>query len=117
MSNSIKILDPIHLRVLRENRLLIILFATALLFDTLSTIFFMFFDGIEHELHPLVRSGAMFYGPVLGPFMFAFLFKLLGGLVVAWYLKQYAHYFLKASIAVAFLAGLYNFGSTLIFLD
>lgn len=104
-------MDSLHMasEVLHRHRYLILVYIAALLFDTLSTIYFMNRLGIDLELHPLVRCAAYNYGPVLGPFLSAFLFKLLAGVFLILYLKRYAHYFLKAAIVTAVLAGVYNF--------
>lgn len=95
--------------LLVQYRGVLAVYMAALLFDTVSTIHFMVREGIYLELHPLVRYSSYVYGPVAGPFLFAFLFKLLAGLLLLFTLKHYAHYLLKAAIVTSLLAGTYNF--------
>ena len=56
-----------------------ILALLALLFDTASTIYFMKKGGVFLELHPIVRYSALVWGPVLGTFLSAFVFKAAVG--------------------------------------
>jgi hypothetical protein len=99
-----------------QHRQLILIYIAALLFDTLTTIHFMVRGGIDLEIHPLVRYSAYCYGPVIGPFLSAFLFKFFAGLFLIFYLKHYAHYVLKAAVISSCLAGMFNlWGDLLIF--
>lgn len=87
---------------------LFLLFAAALLFDTFSTMVFMTRGGIDLEIHPLVRMGAFVYGPILGTFMTAFLYKFLAAYAILRYLGRYSGVFLTASIFTSSFAGFYN---------
>jgi len=100
---------PSPYQLLSRHRTLLLIYTAAILFDTVSTIHFMVRDGICLELHPLVRVSSYYYGPVLGPVLFAFLFKLFAGLILLFYFKHYARYILRTASAIAFVAGLYNF--------
>lgn len=101
--------------VLKKFQWLVILFVGAIFLDTISTMYFMINSGIDLELHPLVRLGAEIYGPVLGTFLMAFLFKILGGLLVAAYIGAWAPYFLIVTSILSGLAGIYNFFGHLFF--
>ena len=95
--------------LVQEHGHLLIVYIAALFFDTVSTIRFMVDDGINLEIHPLVRYASYVCGPVLGPFLSAFLFKLLAGIFIIIYLKQYGHYFVKFAALTSFLGGIFNF--------
>lgn len=84
----------------------------ALLFDTISTIYFMHRGGIELEAHPLVRYSAMILGPIAGTFLSAFIFKAVTGfLLEIFYLKKYAVYMYASMICTSTAAGFHNFFS------
>lgn len=100
------ICSPIDL--IRRHRHLIYIYVGALLFDTLTTINFMIRGGIDLEIHPLVRYSAYCYGPVIGPFLSAFLFKFFAGLFLVFYFKHYAHYVLTAAVISSSVAGVFN---------
>lgn len=87
---------------------LFLLFAAALMFDTLSTMKFMIEGGIDLEIHPLVRLGAFVYGPIVGTFLTAFLYKILAGFAILRFLGKYSSYFLTVSIFSSSFAGFYN---------
>ena len=76
--------------------------------DTLSTMKFMIEDGINGEFHPLVRLGAWVYGPILGTFLTAFVYKLLAAFALIRVLGKYSRYFLTLSICTSFFAAMYN---------
>ncbi len=82
----------------------------ALLFDTISTIFFMTKGGIDLEIHPMVRYSALVWGPIIGTFLSAFVYKaVVGFLLEAVYLKQHAVYMYAVMICTSTAAGFYNF--------
>ncbi|HOK67666.1 MAG TPA: hypothetical protein PK054_12760 [Anaerohalosphaeraceae bacterium] len=89
-------------------RSLLMFYGLAIFFDTLSTIYFMHRGGIEMELHPLVRWGALIYGPVVGPLLFAFLFKFLAGLMVLFYIRRLAPSILRLAAFISVFAGILN---------
>lgn len=91
-----------------RHRNLLFLYTLAILFDAVSTIHFMSRGGIELEIHPLVRWGAIIYGPVAGPLLFAFLFKLLAGLVILFYIRRLAPLILRLAAAISAFAGILN---------
>lgn len=88
---------------------LCILLILALIFDTLSTIHFMHVDGIEGELHPLVRGSALLFGPVVGPVLSAFVFKAIAGLLLALYLRRFAVWIVTVPAVTATIVGFINF--------
>jgi len=93
----------------RNHKLLIIVLAGALLFDTLTTIYFMIYDGgIEAEIHPLVRHSALLLGPVAGTFLSAFLFKIVVGVLLAAYLRSIRILVLTTPAITSILAGFFN---------
>lgn len=90
-----------------------VLVLAALLFDTVSTVYFMQRDGISFELHPIVRYSAMLWGPILGTFLSAFVFKaVVSFLLEAFYLRGYAVYMYLCMICASSFAGCYNFINT-----
>lgn len=91
-----------------RHRNLLFLYTLAILFDTVSTIHFMTRVGIELEIHPLVRLGSLIYGPVAGPLLFAFLFKLLAGLMILFYIRRLAPSILRLAAAISAFAGVLN---------
>lgn len=95
--------------LISRHRMLILVYMAALLFDTLSTIHFMLHEGIDMEFHPLVRIAAYSYGPVMGPFLSAFLFKFVAGVFIIFYLKRYGHLFVKTAIVTALFGGVFNY--------
>ena len=101
--------DSSPLGLLVRYRQLLLFYALALFFDTVSTIHFMNRGGIHLEIHPLVRWGALIYGPIAGPFLFAFLFKFLSGLLVLFYVRRLAPCILRLAAAVSTIAGILNF--------
>lgn len=95
--------------LLTRHPMLKILFLLALLFDTLSTIYFMQLIGPTHEIHPLVRYAALTCGPVIGTFIAGFAFKIIVSFTLeAMYLKQYAAYLYAAVVCTSTFAGFYN---------
>lgn len=93
----------------KKHRVLSILLLAALIFDTVSTIHFMQTDGIEYEIHPLVRASAMLLGPVQGTILSAFFFRAVAGLMLAIYLRRFSAWVLVIPIITSTLAGLINF--------
>ncbi len=92
--------------LLAQHRNLLFFYMLALLFDTISTIHFMHRGGVELELHPLVRLGSLIYGPVLGPILFAFVFKLLAGLFLLFYIRRLAPTILRLAAVISLFAGI-----------
>lgn len=93
----------------KKHRVLCILLLAAFIFDTLSTIHFMQRDGIELEIHPLVRASATLFGPVSGTILSAFLFRAVAGLMLAIYLRRFSAWVLIIPIITSTLAGFINF--------
>lgn len=93
----------------KKHRVLSILLLAALIFDTVSTIHFMQQDGIELEIHPLVRASAMLLGPVSGTILTAFFFRAVAGLMLAVYLRRFSAWVLIIPIITSTIAGLINF--------
>lgn len=82
----------------------------ALLFDTVSTIYFMQKGGVEMESHPLVRASAMLWGPVWGTFLSTLVFKAATSFFLeAFFLGRYAVLLYAATICTATAAGFVNF--------
>ncbi len=94
--------------VIFTNRWLITIFIIALLCDGASTIYVMLNEGMENELHPVIRFVSVgLLGPVLGP-LAAVASKAVAGIAVAIYLKRFAPYIFTAAIIVSFWAAWYN---------
>lgn len=93
----------------KKHRVLSILLLAALVFDTVSTIYFMQNDGVELELHPLVRTSAMLLGPVSGVILSAFLFRAVTVLMLAVYLRRFSAWVLTIPIITSTIAGFINF--------
>ena len=104
-----KKLDQAFQNFWKKHSVLSILLLTALVFDTVSTIYFMQKDGTDVELHPLVRISAMLFGPVLGTILSAFLFRAVAGLMLAVYLQRFATWVLALPIITSTIAGFINF--------
>ena len=81
----------------------------ALLFDTVSTIYFMRIIGVEYELNPFVRHSAIVFGPVIGTFLAAFVYKAIVGVLLAAYLKRLRMYVFLVPTITSTLAGMFNF--------
>ena len=92
-----------------KHRVLSILLLAALIFDTVSTIHFMQNDGVELEIHPLVRASATLFGPVSGTILSAFLFRAVAGLMLAVYLRRFSAWVLIIPIITSTIAGFINF--------
>ena len=88
-------------------RFWIIIYALALLCDTLSTIHFMLQIGPEAELHPVVNLTARLLGPILGPVV-GFVGKLIAGILVGMYWRGAAVAILVCASAISIWAGWYN---------
>jgi hypothetical protein len=93
----------------KKHHLLSTLLLAALVFDTVSTIYFMQRDGVEFEMHPLVRASAMLFGPVSGTILTAFLFRAVAGLMLAVYLRRFSAWVLTVPIITSTIAGFINF--------
>ncbi len=93
----------------KQHALLIILLIGAFAFDTVSTIYFMTQDGFQDELHPLIRYSASIFGPITGPILSAFIYKIVVALCLALYLKRMRIWILTVPIAPAIIAGFINF--------
>jgi len=92
----------------KKHWLLAVMLLAALLFDTVSTIYFMQQDGIELELHPLVRASATLLGPISGTILSAFLFRAVAGLILAVYLRRFSAWVLALPIFTSTVAGFIN---------
>jgi hypothetical protein len=90
----------------KKHRILSILLLAALIFDTVST---MQRDGIELEIHPLVRASATLLGPVSGTILSAFFFRAVAGLMLAVYLRRFSAWVLIVPIITSTIAGFINF--------
>ncbi|MBL7214554.1 MAG: hypothetical protein ISS71_02615 [Phycisphaerae bacterium] len=93
----------------KKHRVLTILLLAALIFDTVSTIYFMQNEGIELEIHPLVRASATLFGPISGTILSAFLFRAVAGLMLAVYLRRFSAWVLIIPIITSTVAGFINF--------
>ncbi len=93
----------------KKHRILSILLLAALIFDTVSTIYFMQRDGIELEIHPLVRASATLLGPVSGTILSAFFFRAVVGVMLAVYLRRFSAWVLILPIITSTVAGFINF--------
>lgn len=93
----------------KRHWLLAILLLAALTFDTVSTIHFMQHDGIELEIHPLVRASATLLGPVSGTILSSFLFRAVAGVMLAVYLRRFSAWVLTVPIITSTVAGFINF--------
>ena len=71
----------------KRHRRLIVLLIAGLIFDTLTTIHFMKTDGIDLEIHPIIRYSATLSGPIVGTILSAFVYKAIICLILAIYLK------------------------------
>src|SRR5262245_47746390 len=54
---------------LNDFRLALLLVILCALADSWSTTYFMLRDGIEHEVHPVVRFSSLALGPFVGPLL------------------------------------------------
>ena len=93
----------------KKNHLLFILLLAALLFDTVSTIYFMKTEGVCLEIHPLVRASATVLGPVSGTILSSFLFRAVTGLLLAVFLRRYSTWVLIMPMVTSTIAGFINF--------
>lgn len=102
--------QPVHspTELLIRHRNVLVFYTLAIFLDALSTIYFMHRGDINQELHPLVRLGALIYGPVAGPLLFAFLFKLLAGLLVLFYIHRLAPAILRLAAFISIGAAMLN---------
>lgn len=96
------------LELWNSHKLLIIFLAGALLFDTLTTIHFMTTDGIDLEIHPLIRHSALLLGPVVGTVLSAFVYKIVASLFLAIYLRQLRLWILILPTISSTCAGVIN---------
>ena len=94
----------------KNYRILIVVFIFALLCDALSTIYFMYIDGPEAEMNPLIRMSGRVYGPIFGPIL-SFLIKIIFGLLLAIYLRRYALLIFVSVIVISIYACWYNIWS------
>lgn len=51
----------------RNHTILLWVFIVSAVLDGLSTIHFMILDGVEYEMHPMIRLVSFWWGPVIGP--------------------------------------------------
>ena len=93
----------------QKHRVLIFFLIFGFLFDTLSTIHFMIHDGIYLESHPMVRYSALYFGPVAGTILSAFLYKAITSIFLAMYLKPIRIWILLLPAITSTFAGFYNF--------
>ncbi len=93
----------------KKHWLLAVLLLAALTFDTVSTIHFMQNDGIDLEIHPLVRASATLLGPVPGTILSSFLFRAVAGVMLAMYLRRFSAWVLAVPIITSTIAGFINF--------
>jgi hypothetical protein len=98
-------------QLLIRHKNLLVFYSLAIFLDALSTIYFMHRGAVEQELHPLVRWGALIYGPIVGPLLFAFLFKFLAGLVILFYLTRMAPAILRLAAFISLGAAVLNLWS------
>jgi len=75
--------------------------------DLLTTIRFMYADGIEYELHPGIRIAAQVAGPLIGP-LFGKLAQLAGIFLVTLYARRIALYVFVATTMMYGWAAWYN---------
>lgn len=86
---------------------LFVVVAVAAYADMLSTIWFMHIDGIEHELHPIIRFVAGAFGPLAGP-VIGKVGQLAGILLLTLYLRRLAVYIFVATTIMYSWAAWYN---------
>lgn len=86
---------------------LMMIAALAALADYASTVHFMLLDGVHLEVHPAIRLGAEFYGPVLGP-LIGKLLQLWALFVVTLYARRIAEHVFLITAAVYAWAAWYN---------
>lgn len=92
----------------QKHRILITVLIVGFMFDTLSTIHFMAREGVEFEIHPLVKFSALFLGPVAGTILSAFCYKMVVCILLAMYLKQIRLWILLLPSITSTFAGFYN---------
>lgn len=92
----------------QKHRFWIIVLAIALLFDTLSTIYFMTKQGIHFEIHPLVKYSALLLGPIVGTILSAFCFKIVVSIFLAMYLWRWRLWVLITPAVTSTFAGFFN---------
>ncbi len=80
---------------------------TAAAADFLSTLHFMVTDGIQSEIHPLVRYSALLMGPIVGVLL-AKLFQLTATFVVTLYCRVLARYVFFAATVFYLWAAWFN---------
>ena len=81
--------------------------SVAALADLLTTIRFMYAEGIEHELHPAIRMAAAFVGPLAGPLL-GKLGQLAAIFLVTLYARRIAPYVFLAAAMMYGWAAWYN---------
>lgn len=88
-------------------RLFITITCLTALADAISTIHFMHFEGVHHELHPGIRMAAEELGPLLGVTL-GKLAQLAALLLVTLYLRPIAHLIFFAAAVMYGWAAWYN---------
>lgn len=91
----------------KKYRWFILFFTVGLLFDAISTTYFMHHQGIQAEFHPMVMVLSVYCGIFWGPMLGAAI-KAVACLALAIYFSQYAHYLFLAVTIVYLWAGWYN---------
>lgn len=94
----------------QSNRIVLFIFFAGLIFDALSTVYFMHKVGITGEINPLVRILTQYIGIVAGP-LIAALIKAVVCLAITFYYKKFAAVFLASIGLIYFFAGIYNIWS------
>ena len=90
-----------------DYRWFITIFVVAVICDAITTIHFMLKDGIEAEVHLIIKYISRFLGPVAGPVTGA-VGKILGGIVVGIFLRRFAAYIFMTASIISFWAAWYN---------
>ena len=75
--------------------------------DLASTIHFMLVDGIEYEVHPVIRFVSHIFGPVIGP-VIGKCSQLMGVFLVTLYCRRLAGYIFFATSMLYSWAAWYN---------
>ena len=88
-------------------KIVIVFFYAALLADAVSTIYFMRFEGVDSEMHPMINLVSLWFGPVAGPLIGAFL-KGASGIVVAVFWRRIAGFILVPVSLISLWAAWYN---------
>ncbi len=91
----------------RQWKFVIVVFYFALLLDAVSTIYFMRYEGVEAEMHPMVNQMSRLCGPIAGPLLGA-AFKGIAGIVVAVFWRRIAGFIFVTVSLISFWAAWYN---------